>query len=183
MIEVELKMDKRSMWANLKHDPKYWLILAAALAVPVSIVYELYKEDFFGSLFYFIKNDRMSVVYREPAFWWGMAMLLFTCVFLPVKVLLTLPPIKAHRFGKRYPDYKSTLVFDEDKMINDYSYKGVKNRAELPYSLITLVTRESDHFCIKLKKNIHIYDDCFINGTPDELGTFLKTKCADKCRF
>ncbi len=182
MIEIELKINSKTLWMKLKHDPKYWLICAFYIAFAAFLVYVTYKSNYFAVVTYHIKHGSLATQFKESAFWWYTFDLVLTLLPL-ISFFLTLPPVRAYRFRKRYPDYKSTLVFDEEKIINDFSYKGINNHTDAPYDKITKVTHKNGLFNIRLKKSIFVYDDCFINGTPAELEALLKEKCANKCKF
>jgi hypothetical protein len=97
--------------------------------------------------------------------------------------IYTLPPFMARRTLKQYPDIKSKLIFDEEKIINDHFCSGVNTHTDFPYDKVKKVTRKNGCFFIKVKNVVSVFDDCYLNGTPAELEALLKEKCGDKCKF
>lgn len=182
MIEVELKVNSKTLWAELKRNPRYWFLLVFYTAISAYLLNAVYKGNYFTVVSYHIKHGSLATQFTVQDFWWYTFFLV--SAFIPLIVFVfTLPPVKAYRVRKRYPDFKSVLIFEEEKMINDYSFKGVNNHSEIPYSNITKVKHKNGIFKIKLRKSFLVHDDYFINGTPVELETLLKEKCADKCDF
>lgn len=182
MIEVELKINAKDLWTKMKHEPKYWLTCVFYVAFAAYLVYAAYKGNYFTVVSYHIQHGTLATQFKESAFLWYTFDLVLALLPL-TSFILALPPVRAYRFRKRYPDYKSTLIFGEEKIINDFSFKGVNNHTEIPYENVTGITRKNGFFNIRLKKSMFVYDDCFTKGSPAELESLLKTKCAGKCNF
>ncbi|MCR5020272.1 hypothetical protein [Ruminococcus sp.] len=184
MIEVELKLDSRSLWYDMKNDPLGWLLVLVIFIGGVIYSVSGAKDfNYFTVVSNHIKNGSLTTLFTKSTFWIITVNLFASCVVPLIVIILVLPPLRLRRVQKRLPNYKSTLIFYDEKIINDYSYDNVNNHTEVPYSMIKRVTHKKGLFNIKLKNSMLLYDDCFTKGTPAELETLLKEKCPDKCKF
>lgn len=180
MIQVNYKLDTRTLWVRRMLNTKYWIFMAFyILLAAVVTVLEMGSTGLVATL---IKNDSIKNLLQDKGFYGSVFIWLIVYVLFPIVIILTLPPLQSRKIAKYSPDYVNTFVFDKEKIANEISYNGQKTHIDIPYTNIKSVKRRKDSIIIMLKYAVCIFDDAYINGSPAELESLLKEKCGNKYR-